>query len=79
MMTYEEYKAKVYVIFLRDWLKGVSEEDKLKHLEENEDVIEEGYSGEVYHYNNGNDEQKSKRFTDVSISSSTCSNLDMLY
>lgn len=75
MPTYEEYKKKVYEIFLNEYLKNVSRDDKIKHLEENEDVIQNAYKGDVYDYEEG----IKNTFTDWNISSTICNTLDMLY
>lgn len=76
MPTYEEYKQKVYEIFLRDFLTNLNKEEKIKYLEENEDLIQRAYKGDVYRYK----EMKLENvFTDDGIASTVCNNLDMLY
>ncbi len=80
MMSYEEYKQKVYELFMKDCLKNVSEEEKKKHLQENEDVIQNGYAGAVFFFTNEDpDLLDVDAFTDRRIRWSTVDNLDMLY
>ena len=76
MLTYEEYREKVYMLFIRDHLKAVSTEEKIRYLEENEDFIRREYKADVYGYCHL--DQK-LTFTDHVISGSVCMNLDMLY
>ena len=76
MMTYEEYKNKVYDIFVRDFLIGKTESEKKKYLADNEQFIKTSYEDDVYRFNKLG---QNLVFTDSGISGSVCMNLDMLY
>ena len=76
MITYDEYKDKVYEIFIRDRLKDVDNDVKIKYLEDSEDFIRESYDGDVFRFTQMGDD---KVFTDPVMSGSVCMNLDMLY
>lgn len=57
MISYDEYKNKVYKIFLSRCLIGVSKEEKIKYLDENEDMIIKSYKGDKYEYKNFNEKK----------------------
>ncbi|MBQ2117600.1 MAG: hypothetical protein II192_00925 [Clostridia bacterium] len=79
MMSYEEYKQKVYELFMKDCLKNVSEEEKKKHLQENEDFIKNSYNDAVGDYDRYRDENKKLVFSDHVLLGGVVHNLDMLY
>lgn len=76
MMSYDEYKAKVYDLFIKERLVNISKEKKIRHLEDNEDVIQESYTDAVYAYEH---ENRKLVFTDFVISDAVGSTLEMLY
>ena len=76
MMSYEEYRKKVYEIFLKRCLTHISEQDKLKYLDENEEFIQESYQDDLYCFN---DMCMDKVFTDTGIYSRVCDNLEKLW
>ncbi len=80
MMSYEENKQTVYELFMKACLKNVSEEEKKKHLQENEDVIRNAYDDAVFFFTNEDpDLLDVDAFTDYRILGDIVSNLDMLY
>lgn len=79
MMSYEEYKQKVYELFMKDCLKNVSDEKKLAYLGENEDFIKNSYNDAVGAYDRYRDENKKLVFSDHVLLGGVVHNLDMLY
>ena len=76
MMSYEEYRKKVYELFLKRCLTHLSEQDKLRYLDENEKFIQESYQDDLYRFNEmGMD----KVFTDTGILAGVCDNLEKLW
>ena len=75
MMSYEEYKEKVYKIFKDKFLEELSDEEKEKYLTENEDLIKNSYKSNIYMLENMNIDY----FDDEGIESTICDNLSELY
>lgn len=76
MISYEQYKAKVYDIFEEKCLNDVSKQEKIKYLKENEELINNAYKDDVYSYENLD---MHNVFTDINIYSRICTNLEELY
>ena len=76
MINYEEYKNKVYSIFINECLPDLNEKEKIEYLNSKEDIIKEAYRGDAYSYENLD---MKNVFTDSCISSRICANLEELY
>ena len=75
MLKYDEYKSKVYELFLDNCLKWLTTEQKEKYLKENEDLIEKTYNDNLYILK----KMKINYFNNNGILSRICSNLENLY
>lgn len=76
MISFEEYKERVYRIFKDNFLKDLSEEEKDKYLEENEDFIRTSYNSDLYQFEKMGMENI---FSEDNILSRVCDNLSELY
>ncbi len=50
MISYKEYKNRVYKLFLNNCLKDLSIKERIDYLKDNEILIRKSYKGDLYSY-----------------------------
>ena len=75
MISYKEYKNKVYKLFEEKYSDEFDEEEMNKYLQESEELIKKSYKENVYML----EKMNINYFDDNGIKSTICNNLYELY